>query len=74
MVKYKDVWAPFSMGPFGCIGRNLAMMELRTVTARIISKFDLKLADGEDGHRLMYETKDHFTVDPGHLDIVFTEI
>lgn len=74
MVKYKDAWAPFSMGPFGCIGKNLAMMELRTVTARLITKFDVSLAPGEDGHRIMYETKDHFTVDPGSLDMVFKEI
>jgi tryprostatin B 6-hydroxylase len=74
MVKYKDAWAPFSMGPFGCIGKNLAMMELRTVTARLVTRFDLSLASGEDGHRIMYETTDHFTVDPGHLDINFKEI
>lgn len=74
MVKNKDAWAPFSMGPFGCIGKNLAMMELRTVTARLISRFDLSLAPGEDGKRLIYDTTDHFTVDTGHLDIVFKEI
>ena len=73
MVKNKDAWAPFSMGPFGCIGKNLAMMELRTVTARLVTRFDLSLAPGEDGHRIFHETKDHFTVDPGHLDITFKE-
>ena len=71
MVKYKDAWAPFSMGPFGCIGKSLAMMELRDVTAKLVTKFDMKLADGEDGKRLLTTTKDHFTVDPGSLDIVF---
>lgn len=50
------------------------MMELRTVTARLITKFDVSLAPGEDGHRIMCETKDHFTVDPGSLDLVFKEI
>lgn len=33
-VKHKDAFAPFSMGPFGCIGKNLALMELRTLTTR----------------------------------------
>lgn len=74
MVKYKDAWAPFSMGPFGCIGKSLAMMELRVVTTRLVTRFDLSLAPGEDGKRIMFDTRDHFTVDPGGLDIVFKEI
>ena len=49
------------MGPFGCIGKNLEMTELRTLTTRIVLKFDMELAPGEDGKRIMYETKDHFT-------------
>ena len=74
MVKNKDAWAPFSMGPFGCIGKNLAMMELRTVTTRLVNRFDFRLAPGEDGKRLLYATKDHFTVDPGDVDTVSTEL
>jgi len=62
------------MGPFGCIGKNLAYMELRTLTARILLDFECKLAPGEDGTRLMTETKDHFTVDLGSLDLVFTPV
>ena len=74
MIKYKDAFAPFSMGPFGCIGKSLAYVELRTVTARLVNKFrDISLAPGEDGKRIISETIDHFTVDPGHLDIVFKE-
>ena len=74
MIKYKDAFAPFSMGPFGCIGKSLAYVELRTVTARLINRFDVSLAPGEDGKRIIWETIDHFTVDPGHLDICFKEI
>lgn len=74
MIKHKDAFAPFSMGPFGCIGKSLAYMELRTVTARLVTKFDLSLAPGEDGKRLLYSTRDHFTVDPGHVEVVFKEI
>ena len=49
-------------------------MELRTVTARLINKFDLSLAPGEDGKRITWESIDHFTIDPGHCDIIFKEI
>jgi cytochrome P450 len=72
LIKHKDAFAPFSMGPFGCIGKNLAYMQIRTLTARILLKFDVGFAPGEDGSRILTQTKDHFTVDPGQLDLVFT--
>jgi cytochrome P450 len=72
MIKHKDAFAPFSTGPFGCIGKNLALMELRTLTTRIIMEYDVKLAPSEDGRRLLYKTLDHFTVDLGDVDVVFT--
>src|ERR1700709_2841304 len=74
MVKHKDAFAPFSAGPFGCIGKNLAMMELRTLTTRLILEYDVVFAPGEDGHRLMFKTLDHFTVNLGDLDLVFTKV
>ncbi|KAF7197855.1 Cytochrome P450 monooxygenase [Pseudocercospora fuligena] len=72
MIKHPDAFAPFSMGPFNCIGRNLARMELRTLTAQLLLKYDVKFADGEDGTRLLTKTKDHFTLTVGQLDLVFT--
>jgi cytochrome P450 len=72
LIKHKDAFAPFSMGPFGCIGKNLAYMQIRTLTARILLEFDVSFAPGEDGSRILTQTKDHFTVDPGQLDLVFT--
>ena len=62
------------MGPFGCIGKQLAYMELRTLTARILLEFDVKFALGEDGKRILTETKDHFTLDVGNLDLEFTAL
>lgn len=73
MIKHKDAFAPFSMGPFGCIGKNLALTELRTLTARLVLGFDVRFAPGEDGTRLLFNTLDHFTVNLGDLDLVFTE-
>lgn len=48
-------------------------MELRTLTTRLIQKFDIKLAPGEDGYKLLYKTLDHFTVDLGDCNLIFTE-
>ncbi|KAH7333161.1 cytochrome P450 monooxygenase-like protein [Rhexocercosporidium sp. MPI-PUGE-AT-0058] len=58
----KSAYAPFSGGKYGCIGKNLALMELRTVTALLVSKFDVSFAPGEDGSALLEKSEDYFTI------------
>ncbi|KAI8290849.1 Trichothecene C-15 hydroxylase [Colletotrichum sp. SAR 10_98] len=36
---------PFSFGPRNCIGMNLAYIEMRTILARVIWNFEMRLAD-----------------------------
>ncbi|KAF2399643.1 cytochrome P450, partial [Trichodelitschia bisporula] len=36
---------PFSLGPRGCIGKDLAYLEMRLVVARVVWNFDLENAD-----------------------------
>ncbi|KAF2845446.1 cytochrome P450 [Plenodomus tracheiphilus IPT5] len=66
----KRAFAPFSLGSRGCIGKNLAYMEMSQLLALIMYKADWKLPAGalgrvgesniEDG-RVDYEIKSHFT-------------
>lgn len=72
LIKHKDGFQPFSSGPYGCIGKNLAYMEIRTITAQIIDQFDVKLAPGEDGSGLLFKTVDHFTLGLKPLMLEFT--
>lgn len=73
MIKHKDAFIPFSTGPFGCIGKNLAYMEIRSLTVQIIQRFDVKFAPGEDGKKLLEKSRDHFTLELEDLNLVFTE-
>lgn len=73
LILHKDAFIPFSTGPFGCIGKNLAYMEMRTLTAQIVMKFDVSLAPGEDGERLLRGSRDHFTMHLEELRLCFTE-
>ncbi|KAL3457963.1 cytochrome P450 [Aspergillus heterothallicus] len=70
LVKHKDAWIPFSTGPAGCIGKNLALMEMRLMTAHLVSAFDISFAPGEDGSGLL-KSQDHFTVAMNPLHLVF---
>jgi cytochrome P450 len=40
----QSAFCPFSLGPRGCIGQNMAYMELMTTVARTVWLFDMKLA------------------------------
>ncbi|KAF1941734.1 cytochrome P450 monooxygenase-like protein [Clathrospora elynae] len=43
----KDIFNPFSFGPRNCLGKNLALAEMRLVLAKLLFKFDLELVDKE---------------------------
>ncbi|KAL6808086.1 cytochrome P450 [Trichoderma afarasin] len=40
---------PFSLGPRGCIGRSLALMEIRVALARVVWAFEMKKPEGALG-------------------------
>jgi cytochrome P450 len=43
-----SVLQPFGVGPRNCIGKTLAYAEMRVVLARLLYKFDMELAPGND--------------------------
>lgn len=73
LVKHKDAFSPFSMGPYGCIGKNLAYMQIRLLTAYLITRFDVNLAPGEDGQDLLLRSADHFTTGLAGLNLCFVK-
>ncbi|KAL2848581.1 cytochrome P450 [Aspergillus pseudoustus] len=69
LIKHKDAFAPFSTGPFSCIGKNLALIEIRLLAAHLITKFDVEFAPGEDGSDLL-RSHDHFVVALRPLNLI----
>ena len=65
-------FTPFGIGPYNCAGQKLAMMEMRTVTANMVRRFEIQFADGEDGSAMEKETADCFTLCVGTLDVTLT--
>ncbi|KAL2820248.1 cytochrome P450 [Aspergillus cavernicola] len=70
LIKHKDAFVPFSTGPFNCVGKNLALMEIRLLTAHLVTKFDVAFAPGEDGAELL-SSHDYFTIALKPLHLLF---
>jgi tryprostatin B 6-hydroxylase len=60
------------IGTYSCVGKQLALLSLRTVVARLVQHFDIKFADGETGEGLLRDTRDVFTLEIAPLYLMFT--
>ncbi|KAL7951919.1 cytochrome P450 [Trichoderma barbatum] len=71
MIKDKDAFAPFSTGPYGCIGKRLALMDIRQMISRLVWTFDIAFAPGEDGTSFERDAIDAFMMTYGELSLTF---
>ncbi|MCJ1320172.1 hypothetical protein MMC15_005510 [Xylographa vitiligo] len=72
MVVDKSGFAPFSIGRYNCVGKNIALTQLRSVVALLVSSFDVAFAQDEDGVAVWRDLKDQFNSHPGKLRLVFS--
>ncbi|KAL6706482.1 hypothetical protein ACN47E_005421 [Coniothyrium glycines] len=71
LVLNKQVFMPFSVGPYNCAGKGLAMMELRSVVARVVSEFDIVLPGTFVAEEYWGGVMDHFTAGPPSQEVRF---
>ncbi|KAF7130969.1 hypothetical protein CNMCM5793_003904 [Aspergillus hiratsukae] len=62
LIKHRSAFAPFSLGPYNCIGRPLALLNLRTTLVKLITTFDVGFALGEDGRAFVQQAQDNFVL------------
>lgn len=67
-----SAYIPFSAGPANCVGKNLALLEMRMVVSAVLQRFDLKFPDSYDTKRWEEELKDYFIIKVGELPVVLT--
>jgi cytochrome P450 len=72
VARAQDSHFPFSLGPFNCVGKNLAMLELTVTIARTLYRMDVRALPGDtlgEGapelgwgrrHRNLFQYKDAF--------------
>ncbi|KAJ5563110.1 hypothetical protein N7461_001871 [Penicillium sp. DV-2018c] len=70
LIKDKSAFAPFSVGSFSCIGKPLAMMNIRTTVARLIMTFDVRFPQGDDGTRWMAAADEHFSMGIDQMPVI----
>ncbi|KAJ5716177.1 hypothetical protein N7493_008088 [Penicillium malachiteum] len=78
MIHNKAAFSPFGTGESpksslsnGCLGRNLAMNDMRLITARLVKRYCFKVPDGETTESVWKDLKDQFTSNPGRLRLIF---
>ncbi|PVI02264.1 cytochrome P450 [Periconia macrospinosa] len=73
MIKDVRGFAPFLSGTHSCPGKQLALIEIRLLTSRLVTQFDFKFADESKKFETVSNLKDCFTAVPGPLNLVFSE-
>lgn len=60
-------------GKTSCVGKNLALTEIRMAVAGILSVFNMSFLPGDDGAAVERDMRDQLTAYPGDLKLIFTQ-
>ncbi|KAI0095754.1 cytochrome P450 [Nemania sp. FL0031] len=71
LVRDKRAFAPFSVGNRQCVGKVLAYVELRLVTAILLQHYNIQFAPGYDPEEMWRHMKDQVTAQPGSVLCIF---
>ena len=68
-----NAFIPFSFGPSNCVGKNLALQEMRMVLVHLMHRFSFRFADNYDPEQYERNIEDRFVVSVGRLPVVVEE-
>lgn len=71
MIKDQKGFAPFLSGTHSCLGKQLALIELRLALARLVTSYDFHFSDTRERSKEV-TVQDCFTALPGSLQLVFS--
>ena len=67
----EDLQLTLHKGSSSCLGRALAVAEMRLVVANLINKYKFSFAPGQSHDSVVEDMRDQFTPLPGTLRLVF---
>ncbi|RAK81185.1 cytochrome P450 [Aspergillus fijiensis CBS 313.89] len=73
LVRNPEAFAPFLLGPYNCLGKSLALMQVRHVLVELIRRYEIELAPGADPDAYWRERTDGFVMGLAPLQLVFKE-
>jgi cytochrome P450 len=59
----------FSIGPYGCVGKQLAWLELRDLTAALVKNFNMKFTKDFDVEGFVETLQDNVTMTRAHIPV-----
>ena len=65
-----SAFVPFSAGPANCVGKNLALLEIRLTVAAILQKFEMRFSREYELCRWEEDLRDYFVMQIGELPVV----
>ncbi|KZT08069.1 cytochrome P450 [Laetiporus sulphureus 93-53] len=68
----KEAFIPFSTGPANCVGKPLALMEMRMVVAYMIQAFDFRLQPEYDQDEWERKLQDFLVLQKGMLPVILS--
>ncbi|KAF7914358.1 uncharacterized protein EAF01_000764 [Botrytis porri] len=71
LMRDRRAYIPFGYGVHSCVGKTLALHELRLVIARIVRTFDIQFGHSHDDVLFESEWKDYMAVEIGDLWVRF---
>ncbi|KAK4135118.1 putative cytochrome P450 oxidoreductase [Trichocladium antarcticum] len=73
LARDKSVFIPFNAGPYACVGKRLAMMEIRRVVAEILWRYDVAMAPGQTLEQFLDGKQETLTTVSAPLPLIFTK-
>lgn len=72
LIKDASVFLPFfGSGTFSCVGKALALLQMRQVLASIVWEYSFELASDRGGEEFLANTTDYFACFANTLNLVF---
>jgi cytochrome P450 len=70
LVHDPNAFIPFSFGPWNCVGKNLALLEMKIVLTHMMQKLNIRLQDGYNPEDWLEQMEDKFVLKTGSLPII----
>ena len=70
IVHNPNAWIPFSFGPYNCVGKNMALQELRMLICHLVQRLTIRFPEGYDPKQYEADLHDLFVFAIGRLPVV----